>query len=167
MPMLPDERFGNRQPNTGARPLAPPVVPPVVQPVIPPVIPGGGGVPPVITPTPGLGYVPPGHGDASSADVSTLPPDQIGDIPPPPVPAPPITSSSVGSGSSGITGTFARPGTQAAAPFRSAAYTPKPQQQRFGPGVANVGGDSGVQGLGLDPEQAAEILRNRAAGRAF
>jgi hypothetical protein len=98
------------------------------------------------------------------ADVQVLPPDAIGDIPPPPVPAPPTI---VGSGVAGIrgteAGTFSRPGTRGAVPFRTAAYQP-PRPPRFGPGVPLAGGGD-VGGVGaLSPEDAAELLRALAAG---
>jgi hypothetical protein len=103
------------------------------------------------------------------ADASAVPPDLIGDIPPPPVPeAPPIT----GVGVAGIHGTegrsFSRPGTPSGARFRTSAfYSQRPQ--RFGPGVPVLGGANPVPGLdaaaGLSPEEAAELLAGLAARR--
>lgn len=106
----------------------------------------------------------PPEAQAVEQDTDTLSADAIGDIPPPPIPTPPI----VGPGIAGIrgteAGTLARPGSRAAQPFRSAAFEPK--RPRFGPGVPVTGGggtgDAGA--LGLDPDQAAEILRALAAG---
>lgn len=88
-----------------------------------------------------------------------------GDIPPPPVPAPPVIE---GTGVAGIPGTegatFARPGTQGALPFRTAAFV-SPHPPRFGPGVPNVGTGVGDEGdPNLDPERTAEILRALASG---
>lgn len=167
--MLPDERFGNRPVHTGASPLPitnPAQVPNPNAPNVPwttPLNPPGQinqitpFTPPTAPATSG-----PGPG-VSSAGAATLPSELIGDIPPPPIPAPPI----VGPGVAGIrgteAGTLARPGSVAAQPFRTSSYAPKPQ--RFGPGVPTAGGNSGVQGLGLDPESAAELLRQLAAGR--
>jgi hypothetical protein len=134
---------------------------PTDTPTWPVVGPTGGANPPPVPPTPPV----PGN-----ADVTTLSTDLIGDIPPPPVPPPPI----VGSGVAGIpgteAGTFARPGTRGAIPFRTSAFRPRPP--RFGPGVPQAGGGttdvSGLGGndLGLSPEQAAELLRQLVAGRA-
>lgn len=112
-------------------------------------------------------------------DVSTLPSDAIGDIPPPPIPAPPISSGVGGAtppipgiGVGGLPGTegstFARPGTPAARPFRTpASYHARPP--RFGPGVPQAGGGiaevSGLGGVpGLNPDDAAELLRRLAMG---
>ena len=89
------------------------------------------------------------HEDQSTI---TLPPDEIGDIPPPPVPPPPAPIPAP----TGIPGTFAMPGTLAARPFHTAAFAPPP---RFGPGAPIVGG-----GGMLSPDDAAELLRRMAAG---
>lgn len=168
---LPDERFGNRPLHTGASPL------PVTNPAVTP-NPNAPDVPfttPITLPqltkpieplTPGAGGggdVPPLVHTAGNGGVETLPPDLIGDIPPPPIPTPPITGSGVAGIKGTEAGTLARPGQRAAAPFRTSSYAPKPQL-RFGPGVPAAGGDTAaVSGLGLDPEQAAEILRQLAS----
>jgi hypothetical protein len=101
-------------------------------------------------------------------DATPLPTDMIGDIPPPPIPPPPPIT---GVGVAGIQGTegssFARPGTPAGAAFRTSAfYSQRPQ--RFGPGVPVLGGANpvpGLEGAGLDPDDAAELLAALAAGR--
>lgn len=117
-------------------------------------------------PTTGAGLFPPtpvpGTSTQADQDTTPFPTDLIGDIPPPPVPAPPPI---VGSGVAGIpgteAGTFSRPGTRGAMPFRTAAA-------RFGPGMPAAGASSmlpmGMEGLGMTPEDAAEILRRMAAG---
>lgn len=131
----------------------------------------------------GPGIVPGGSGESgggapqdtnSNNDANTLPPDLVGDIPPPPIPGLPAMTR--GSGVAGMrgteAGTFARPGTAAAAPFRSAAFVPK-RPARFGPGVAMAGGGStAVQGLdmatpGLNGDDAAELLARLARGGGF
>jgi hypothetical protein len=100
-------------------------------------------------------------------DTRSLPPDTIGDIPPPPVPAPPrrlpVPPEGLGAGGApggAEGGTFARPASVGIRPYRSAT----PQPPRFGPGVPIVG-STPVSGspsgdLGLSPEEAAELLRN-------
>lgn len=149
-----------REPRQPAVPRLPQVGPPPVGPSAP-----------VQTPstTPPVGPSAPPGGEPKIAntnqDTDVMPADAIGDIPPPPIPSPPI----VGPGIAGIpgteAGTLARPGQRAAQPFRSAAFAPV--RPRFGPGVpvtggGGIGGDVG--GLGLDPDQAAEILRTLADG---
>lgn len=108
----------------------------------------------------------------SDSGATSLPSDIIGDIPPPPIPQPPI----VGPGVAGIpgteAGTFARPGSAAAMPFRTAGYAAA-RPQRFGPGAPIVGGGGGMSGFGGDeggmglgsPDAVAELLRALAAGR--
>jgi len=81
----------------------------------------------------------PGPPPTSDADTTGLPSDQVGDIPPPPVPAPPPRLG--GPKAAVLPGTFARPGTAAARPFRSNAYAAS-RPQRFGPGTASAGGGS-------------------------
>lgn len=107
----------------------------------------------------------------SNQDVTAMPSDQIGDIPPPPapsIPAPPVR----GVGVAGLPGTegstFARPGMAAAARFRTPAFLPQ-RPPRFGPGVPMAGGGTtvapgGDEGM-LDPERAAELLRSLAGGQ--
>ena len=105
--------------------------------------------------------------DQGDGDAESLPTDQVGDIPPPPVPAAPIE----GVGVAGIPGTegstFARPGSKGAVPFRTAAFQ-SPHPPRFGPGVPFAGSAttdvSGLGDTGLDPERAAELLRALASG---
>jgi hypothetical protein len=175
MPMLPDERFSNRPQYRGGSPLTQPGYPeapgaggtptyPLVPggptgPLQPPIPPGG------LSPTPPPIMPPlPGSGPYNTGGVETLPSELIGDIPPPPIPPPPITGPGVAGIRGTEAGTLARPGSAAARPFRTAAYTPKPQ--RFGPGVPVSGGDTtGVTGLG-NPDDVAELLRQLAAGRA-
>lgn len=89
---------------------------------------------------------------SAEQDVTTVPFDEIGDIPPPPVPAPPSVAGLPGAG------TFARPGTPGAAPFHTPAYRAPQRGPRFGPGVPMAGG------MGMSPEDAAEMLRRLAAG---
>ncbi len=110
--------------------------------------------------------------DMGDNDVDTMNNDQVGDIPPPPIPDSPRGPTITGPGIAGIpgteAGTFARPGSQGALAFRSPAFVPK-GRPRFGPGVANVGGgqsplDAGA-GLGLSPDEAAELLKGLAGGR--
>jgi hypothetical protein len=108
----------------------------------------------------------PGPPPASDSDVTALPSDQVGDIPPPPVPAPP---PSLGPPKAAVLpGTFARPGSAAARPFRSNAYAAS-RPQRFGPGTASAGGGSAAvaglgtdTGMGMSPEDAAELLARMA-----
>lgn len=108
-----------------------------------------------------------------NGDVNTLPADLVGDIPPPPIPAPPalIQGAGVGGIKGTEAGTLSRPGSAGAAPFRTSAFTTF-HPPRFGPGVANAGGAptpfSGVsdnQGLGLNPNDAADLLRRLAGGQ--
>lgn len=111
---------------------------------------------------------------ASDNAATSLPPDVIGDIPPPPIPqAPPITGPGVGGIPGTEAGTFARPGSMGAAPFRTSAYA-APRQQRFGPGapivggggMSGFGGDEGGMGMGLGaPDDIGELLRALAASR--
>lgn len=122
--------------------------------------------PPQPAPTPAPTPSPAPAPAPTSQDASTLPSDEIGDIPPPPIPSRPI----VGPGVAGIpgteAGTFARPGTAAARPFRSPAFFQK-RPPRFGPGVPVAGGSADVQGLadlGMGPDEAAELLKALAAG---
>lgn len=104
-----------------------------------------------------------------NSDVDTMGADQVGDIPPPPIPDAPAPLIQ-GPGVAGIrgteAGTFARPGSAGAAPFRSPAFVPK-RPPRFGPGVANVGGGQPALdgGVGLSPDEAAELLAGLAGGR--
>jgi hypothetical protein len=134
----------------------------------PEALPGG----PIVAP--GSQPFPPTTGEVGGdQDTDILPPDLIGDIPPPPVPAPPAIS---GTGLAGIPGTegstFARPGTPGAIPFRTPAFFSQ-RPPRFGPGVPIAGGGSAAVsglgsegGIGLSPEEAAELLRSLVAGRA-
>lgn len=172
----PDRRDTNEPVIRQQQPV-PPVAPPLEDPIfgglnLPnPPTPGPGAPPP---PDPGPGTIPPTNPvpgpDPSDMGAGTMPPDLIGDIPPPPVPLPPGVGVA---GAPGLGGsTFARPGTAAAQPFRTPAYFSQ-RPQRFGPGVPTLGGGSIVPGLGgdqggslgLDPEEAAELLRAMAAGR--
>lgn len=148
------------------RPVVPtPALPPPVSPDS--LVPGGG------TWGAGSDRVRSRHAPHPSDNGATsLPSDIIGDIPPPPIPQPPI----VGPGVAGIpgteAGTFARPGTAAAAPFHTSAYGAA-RQQRFGPGAPIVGGGGAMSGFGGDeasiglgsPDTVAELLRALAAGR--
>jgi hypothetical protein len=104
-------------------------------------------------------------------DANVMPNDLIGDIPPPPIPPPPtIQGPGVGGIPGTEAGTLSRPGAAGAVPFRTAAYR-SPRSPRFGPGVPLVGGASmnvGDEGLGLQPDEAAELLARLArlaAGR--
>lgn len=106
----------------------------------------------------------------SDNGATSLPTDIIGDIPPPPIPQPPITGPGVAGIPGTEAGTFARPGSAGAMPFRTPAYTAA-RSQRFGPGAPIVGGGgmSGFEGdasggLGA-PDDVAELLRQLAAGR--
>lgn len=155
-------------------PREPPSPPPGLPPEPPGGVYGGPAQPPIENPplpgAPPLPPISPPGPNPNNGGTEVLSIDQIGDIPPPPVPRPPPIR---GSGVAGIpgteAGTFALPGTRAAAPFRTSAFAT--QRPRFGPGVPMVGGSPGVaglegEGLGLDPEQAAEILRVLAARRS-
>lgn len=123
--------------------------------------------PPTLPPT-GAGQTEPT--DAADSDADTMDNDQVGDIPPPPVPDAPAAPLIQGPGVAGIpgteAGTFARPGTRGATAFRSPAFVPK-RPPRFGPGVANVGGGQSPidVGLGLSPDEAAELLASIVGGR--
>lgn len=135
-----------------------------------PLTPVPGGTPGVLPPVPPLPVVVPSSAGPEPAvtggdqDIHPLSTDLVGDIPPPPVPPPPPIT---GVGVAGINGTegstFARPGGSGITPFHTSAFNPKPT--RFGPGVPVTGGATDVTGLGLDPDKAAEILRNLVAGR--
>lgn len=108
----------------------------------------------------------PQRNQAVTAGVETLPPELVGDIPPPPIPPLPQT---LGSGVGGIrgteAGTLSLPGSRGAVPFRSNAFQPK-HPPRFGPGVPLAGGGStDVSGLDINPDDAAELLRELARGR--
>lgn len=109
-------------------------------------------------------------------DSNTPPLDAIGDIPPPPIPPPPpapVTPRVPDDG--GIAGapgapTFALPGTIAARPFRTPAFSSTKRGTRFGPGVPVTGGapmlsgGGGDESLGIGPDEAAELLRRLAGG---
>lgn len=151
----PDLPGGTREPRG---PRLPTTVPAPDVPLTPaPIEPG--------TTDPGAGPNPDGKRAASvEQDADVLPADMVGDIPPPPIPSPPPI---VGPGVAGIrgteAGTLSLPGTRGAMPFRTAAF--QPVRPRFGPGVPVTGGTGApAAGLGLDPEQAAEILRALAGG---
>lgn len=106
---------------------------------------------------------PPSAGDS---DVTQLPPDLIGDIPPAPVPARParLTGPGVAGLAGSEAGTFARPGSAGAKPFRTPAYAAA-RAPRVGAGTPVVGGgprvEPGVGGM-LPPDEAAELLRTLA-----
>ena len=130
--------------------------PPAVPPSVPPTTGGGDGMmAQMLRPrstVPDLGAQP-------------MPPDQIGDIPPPPIPRPPAgLQGGPGLGVGGAPGlegsTFARPDSRGIRPFQSAG-------PRFGPGVpfSGSGGSGGVGGdMGLSPEEAEELMRGLAMG---
>lgn len=132
-------------------------------PTQPPALPGAPpplGVPPIPPPVP-----PPSS--AGNQDGTALPPDLIGDIPPPPLPS----GFGVGGAPGAEGSTFARPGSRGAQPFRTPAFFSQ-RPERFGPGVPTLGGGStdvsGLdgEGLGLSPEEAAELLAQLASGNA-
>lgn len=111
---------------------------------------------------------PPPAQNPGNNDVDVMPPDAIGDIPPPPIPLPPMTPSAP-LPTPGIPGTLAQPGSRGAMPFRSNAFNA--QSPRFGPGAPMVGGAgaqvSGLGDTGLGaPDDVAELLRMLAAGHA-
>lgn len=135
----------------GLNPPPSPPPPPGVPPVPPPM------APPEFQPSHQIAPTAPANQGASA-----LPNDLIGDIPPPPVPPPPIS----GPGVSGIpgteAGTFSRPGSRGVLPLHTAAFTNR-KPQRFGPGVPTVGASPDA-GIGISPDDAAEILRRLAGG---
>lgn len=111
-----------------------------------------------------------GDGGYDPSNGSTLiPPDLVGDVPPPPVPAAPSVGVAGSRGAGGST--FARPGSAGMRGFRSMpSQAPRP---RFGPGVPSAGGGVGGGastlagadgGTGLSPDEAAELLRRMAGG---
>lgn len=123
----------------------------------PPIIetgPGGDpGQPPGPGPGPGPGPLPPPLPEAPAPVGIDVPP-------PPPVPMPPSANLPLA-----LPGTFARPGTQAARPFRSPAFLQGRVVGPTGPGVAVFGGTPGFGGLeqmiGDDEE---EFVRRIVAG---
>lgn len=142
-------------PAATSTPWSAPPPPPIPPPYSAPPSPGWNAPGPVTPPKP----------TGADADANALPPDLIGDVPPPPVPMPPI----VGPGIAGIQGTEAgtlgRPGTRSTASLHSSSYAAT-HAPRFGPGTPEVGGGETAAGIGgLTPEQLAEILRSLAAGR--
>jgi len=120
----------------------------------------------------------------SGADGSSAPPPNVGDeapdrqFPVPPVPPPPSPGPifSLAGGGGGGAASFARPGTEAARPFRSSIFTANRStampgggpQARFGAGTAVAGGGGGAPFLpaGLEaggeqggpPDELARIL---------
>lgn len=85
---------------------------------------------------------------APDQSTQTLPPDLIGDIPPPPVPQPPAGMMGGGGMGMGMGGGM---------------------MPRFGPGMpfgggGMMGGDEGMGAGSLTPEEAAELLRGLAMG---
>lgn len=156
---------GRDDPRDPREPPPPPPPPPPPAPL--PIEPGPIDPPPPIEPPPPGGA----QGPDPDADIDILPPDSIGDIPPPPVPRPPRPRPITGPGIGGIpgteAGTLAQPGTRGAVPFRTAAFAPQ-RPPRFGPGSPIVGGGTGITdgtAGGLSQDEAAELLRALAAAR--
>lgn len=125
-------------PWTGPRdPSAPPTTPP-------PAVPPPAGVPPVDAG--GSEPPPPGAGDETPTPDFPVPP-----VPPPPSPGP--VFSLAGSGGGGAA-SFARPGTEAAKPFRSQLFSTNrggmAPASRFGAGSPVTGGVAPFLPAGLD-----------------
>lgn len=142
---------GAPEPTGGVSTNPPPGPPPVALPGEP----EPGSIPPPTLP-PGPALPNPGN-----QDTNTLPPDLIGDIPPPPIPLPPGVGVAGAPGAEGST--FARPGSRGAQPFRTPAFFSQ-RPQRFGPGVPTLGGGDEGAGLGMEPDEVGELLRQLAAG---
>lgn len=121
---------------------------------------------PVAAPAPDVSSAPP------EAPGSEPPPPDAGDespdasFPVPPVPPPPSAGPifSLAGGGGGGAASFARPGTGAAKPFRSQAFSTNrstatgaaPQPARFGAGTAVVAGGTGTPFLPAGLEGTAE-----------